>query len=147
MICFLAKQGLAFRGHNENPSSLNRGNFLELLNFIAEKNPTLKQHLQNSTVFSGTSKSIQNDLISAIQTVMNNEIRQQVENTEFVSIILDETSDYSNKSQLSVIFRYYNSSEDVIERLVIIFVKLMIQTIYIMLYYLLHNNIYSFDCE
>jgi hypothetical protein len=32
---FLLRQGLACRGHNESEESLNRGNFLELLNWLA----------------------------------------------------------------------------------------------------------------
>jgi hypothetical protein len=31
------KQGLAFRGHDESEDSFNNGNFLELLNHLAEK--------------------------------------------------------------------------------------------------------------
>ena len=32
---FLLRQGLAFRGHDENEASINRGNFVELLKFLA----------------------------------------------------------------------------------------------------------------
>jgi len=32
---FLLRQGLAFRGHDESEESLNEGNFLELLNWLA----------------------------------------------------------------------------------------------------------------
>ena len=35
---FLAKQGLAFRGHDESESSSNKGNFLELLRFLGDHN-------------------------------------------------------------------------------------------------------------
>lgn len=34
---FLLKQGLAFHGHDESEGSLNKGNFLELLNHLAKK--------------------------------------------------------------------------------------------------------------
>lgn len=33
---FLAKQGLAFRGHNETNNSNNKGNFVQLLEMIAD---------------------------------------------------------------------------------------------------------------
>ncbi|KAL8138817.1 hypothetical protein V2J09_004818 [Rumex salicifolius] len=36
---YLLRQGMAFRGHDETKSSLNRGNFLELLDLIREQNP------------------------------------------------------------------------------------------------------------
>ena len=32
---FLLRQGLAFRGHDESEASINRGNFVELLKFLA----------------------------------------------------------------------------------------------------------------
>lgn len=37
--CFLALQELPFRGHDETESSSNRGNYRELLNFMAERDP------------------------------------------------------------------------------------------------------------
>lgn len=49
--CFLAKQQLAFRGNNENTSSTNRGNYVELLHAFAEKDDRLAKHLETSTVF------------------------------------------------------------------------------------------------
>nr|XP_020188341.1 zinc finger MYM-type protein 1 [Aegilops tauschii subsp. strangulata]XP_020188342.1 zinc finger MYM-type protein 1 [Aegilops tauschii subsp. strangulata] len=36
-VRFLLHQGLAFRGHDESEDSLNKGNFLELLNWLAVK--------------------------------------------------------------------------------------------------------------
>jgi hypothetical protein len=35
---FLLHQGLAFRGHDESETSINRGNFLELIKLLAEQN-------------------------------------------------------------------------------------------------------------
>ena len=42
---FLAKQNLAFRGHNENESSTNKGNFLEMVEMLSKYDPGLKEHL------------------------------------------------------------------------------------------------------
>jgi hypothetical protein len=39
---FLISQGLAFRGHDESPSSLNRGNFLEMLQWFKDRNSEVK---------------------------------------------------------------------------------------------------------
>lgn len=36
-VCFLAKQELSFRGHDESESSHNKGNYLEMLDFLAEQ--------------------------------------------------------------------------------------------------------------
>lgn len=39
-VIFLGKQELPFRGHDEGKGSLNRGNYLELLDFLAEYDPS-----------------------------------------------------------------------------------------------------------
>ena len=48
IIRLLAKQNLAFRGHDESASSVNRGNFLELVHHQAKYDPILQQHLQKA---------------------------------------------------------------------------------------------------
>lgn len=39
---FLIAQGLAFRGHDESDTSLNRGNFLEMLEWHKRRDPKVK---------------------------------------------------------------------------------------------------------
>ena len=66
IIHFLAKQGLAFRGHNENKTtSKNLGNFLELLDFHCKFIPNLKEN-NDSKVAKYTSPIIQNEIIHLI---------------------------------------------------------------------------------
>ena len=103
---YLAKQELAFRGHDESSDSLNKGKYQEFLEAVREIDPVLDNHLQTSTVFRGTSATIQNDIIQAVSSVMSTEIKNQIEGAEFVSIMLDETTDVINLSQLSTVFRY-----------------------------------------
>ena len=86
-VCFLAKQELAFRGHDESQISLNRGNYIEYLYELAENDVELKDHLQNSTVFSGMSSDIQNDLIFAVSELMILKIKEEVKTALFVFII------------------------------------------------------------
>ncbi|KAL2097014.1 hypothetical protein ACEWY4_006221 [Coilia grayii] len=72
--CYLARQELAFRVNNETTESSNRGNYVELLNTFAEKDERLKMHLETSSVFSGTSNRIQNDLILAVSDMVCQDI-------------------------------------------------------------------------
>ena len=65
-MCHLGYQELAFRGHQENQESLNRGNYLGTLNLLATEEAFMKDHLQVSSVFKGTSPEIQNDLIQSV---------------------------------------------------------------------------------
>ncbi|XP_077447404.1 zinc finger MYM-type protein 1-like [Stigmatopora argus] len=95
-VIFWGKHKLSFRGHDESAASPNKGNYVELLSLIAEKNTDLHYHLSTNKVFSGTSGRIQNDLITAIAEVMEEEIRS----------VVDETTDASNAAQLALVLRY-----------------------------------------
>lgn len=52
-------------------------------------------------VFKGTSSDIRIELIGVISDIVGETILGEIEQTEFVSIMLDETSDVRSKSQLS----------------------------------------------
>lgn len=110
VVTFLGKQELAFRGHDESKDSENRGNYLELLEFLAEYDSPLRCHLDSATVFIGTSSKIQNDLIQSVAEVMTEEMKEEVRNTPFVSVMVDETTDVSNTSQMSYVLRYTTDS-------------------------------------
>ncbi|KAK5885982.1 hypothetical protein CesoFtcFv8_017064 [Champsocephalus esox] len=109
-VIFLGKQELPFRGHDESRESANRGNYLELLTFIAEYDPDLHYHLSTSKVFIGTSSQIQNDLISAVAEVMGETIKEEISKAPFVALMLDETTDVSNAAQLSFVLRFVTDS-------------------------------------
>ncbi|XP_077285493.1 zinc finger MYM-type protein 1-like [Arctopsyche grandis] len=117
-ICFLAKQKQPLRGHFEHQESENRGNYIELLYLLSESDIKLKTHLDNSTVFTGLSNHIQNDLVSAISKVLLDEIKTEIRASKFVSIIVDESTDISRKAQLSTIFRYVDENNEIQERFV-----------------------------
>jgi hypothetical protein len=65
-VCFLGFRGLALWGHDENWASVNRGNYIEVLNILACYDSDLHNHLESSTVFCGSSPDIQNELIQSI---------------------------------------------------------------------------------
>lgn len=110
-VCYLAKQELPFRGHNENNNSLNKGNYMELLISNQELDPLLQEHLDTSTICRGTSVSIQNDLINAVADIIKNGIFNEIQNSQYVAIMLDKTTDISNKSQLSTVLRYFSKNK------------------------------------
>ncbi|XP_025202912.1 uncharacterized protein LOC112599999 [Melanaphis sacchari] len=90
---FLAKQGLAFRGHNETDNSNNKGNFIQLLEMFADESLAVKL---KSRYGHYTSPEYQNDLIHIIAS-------------------LDETKDISKKEQLSFVLRFVDSDYNVHE--------------------------------
>ena len=109
-VAFLGKQELSFRGHDESADSTNKGNYVELLNLLADRNSDLQYHLSTNRVFTGTSGKIQNDLIYAIGEVMGEEIRMEIKKAPFVAVMVDETTDVGNAAQLSLVLRYVTDS-------------------------------------
>lgn len=105
-VCFLAKQELPLRGHDESHDSLNKGNYLKLLEALRTYDPLLDSHLKTATVFRGTSPAIQNDIIQALSDVILDYIKNEVRAATFASIMLDESSDVHCRSQLSTVLRY-----------------------------------------
>ena len=63
---YLANQELAFRGNNESATLFNRGNYVELIYAFAENDERIFRHLETSTLFSGLSNRIQNNIIEAV---------------------------------------------------------------------------------
>ncbi|KAJ8941729.1 hypothetical protein NQ318_023325 [Aromia moschata] len=97
---------LASREHDESLSSSNPGVFGELINFSAELDVALKEHLEKAIVFQGTSTIIQNEILQAMFSVCQEEISREIEEGDYLSVIVDETSDVSSTFQMALVFRY-----------------------------------------
>ncbi|KAM1571243.1 hypothetical protein ACFX10_036159 [Malus domestica] len=116
---FLLRQGLAFRGNDESEHSSNHGNFLELLQFIADHNEdvkavTLKNAPENHKL---TSPDIQKDIVNACATETIKAIIEDV-GTSLFSILIDESRDVSTKEQMAIVLRYVDKNGHVVERFI-----------------------------
>ncbi|KAJ9535948.1 hypothetical protein OSB04_un000889 [Centaurea solstitialis] len=100
-VIFLLRQGLAFRGHNETSDSRNKGNFLELLYFYAERNDK-----EGNVV-------LKNALTNAQMTCI---IRKEI-GDNFFAILVDESCDVSSKEEMMLLLWFIND-----ERLITIFI-------------------------
>ncbi|KAI2646079.1 Zinc finger MYM-type protein 1 [Labeo rohita] len=89
---------LALRGHDESEGSDNPGIFRGLVDFVASLDGVLKEHLENATVFKGTSKTVQNELLDCMLSVA------------------DETTDIATQCQLVLVLRYIDAKSNVQER-------------------------------
>lgn len=105
-IRFCGAFELALRGHDESTSSSNPGVFRGLIDFSAAFDSALKEHLEKASVFKGTSKTIQNQILQTMFSVCQEEISKEIKEADFLSIIADETSDVSNIFQMVIVFRY-----------------------------------------
>ncbi|GBM83211.1 hypothetical protein AVEN_262687-1 [Araneus ventricosus] len=92
------------------------GVFRGLINFSAELDSSLKDYLTSATVFKGTSKEIQNDLLDCMLTVSQDHIKNKISEASFVSGLADETANMSSISQLVVVFRCVFCNGQPVER-------------------------------
>ncbi|XP_074300401.1 uncharacterized protein LOC141631660 [Silene latifolia] len=106
---FLLKQGLAFRGHNEKESSNNRGNFLELLTWLAGRSESVAKIVLTNAPGNHqvTAPKIQKDLIKCCAKETTRLIVEDLDN-DFFAILADESCDVSQKEQLALCLRYVN---------------------------------------
>ncbi|KAJ8375420.1 hypothetical protein SKAU_G00060000 [Synaphobranchus kaupii] len=107
---------LALRGHDETEASANPGIFRGLVNFVASLDGVLREHLENATVFKGTSKTVQNELLDCMYDVLREHIIKEVQSSDFLSIQADETMDIATKNQLVLVLRYIDDKNNVQER-------------------------------
>ncbi|XP_042041372.1 zinc finger MYM-type protein 1-like [Salvia splendens] len=117
---YLLRQGLGFRGHRENSESLNRGNFLELLKWLRTHNEvvskvTLENAPRNCQLISPT---IQKDIINCCAKETTKRIVEEL-GVDYFAILADESSDVSQKEQLSLCLRYVQrKTGQVVERFI-----------------------------
>lgn len=105
-IKLCGKLELPLRGHDETASSQNPGVFKALLEYSANLDSSLKTHFENATVFKGSSKTIQNELLDCMLAVCQHHIVSEIENASFLSLMADDTTDIAEKNQLVLVFRY-----------------------------------------
>ena len=85
--------------------------FLGLVNFTAALDSVLNQHLESATVFKGTSRTVQNELLDSMFTTLQCTIQKEIEQADFVAVVADDTTDVSNHLQNVVVFRYIVSGK------------------------------------
>ncbi|XP_074277211.1 uncharacterized protein LOC141600853 [Silene latifolia] len=102
---FLLRQGLACRGHNESETSTNKGNFRELLQWLAEKDENVnKVVLKNAPRKSKLiCREIQIDLIHACAKETTKLILDEL-GDDYFAILADESSDVSYKERWPFVY-------------------------------------------
>jgi hypothetical protein len=70
---------------------------------LSKHKPNLKKILDNKSVFSGTSKIIQNKILESITAILNKEIEKEISIAPFFSWQIDETTDIQGVSEIRVI--------------------------------------------
>nr|XP_047132432.1 zinc finger MYM-type protein 1-like [Hydra vulgaris] len=116
---FLAKQNLPFRGHQEDESSLNKGNFLELVDLLSTYDPILKEHLiklrESYSKVSYLSPKIQNDFISCLASHVKDKLIEEIKSARYFGMMFDSTPDISHVDQISEVIRYIKNKNKKVE--------------------------------
>ncbi|XP_044947685.1 zinc finger MYM-type protein 1-like [Hordeum vulgare subsp. vulgare] len=114
---YLIAQGLSFRGHDESSTSLNKGNFLEMIDWLKDSNEDVRVAFDSGgNNCKMTSREIQKDLARCCAQEVTEVIMGELGDKKF-SILIDESRDISVKEQMAVMLRYVNEGK-VMERFI-----------------------------
>jgi len=118
VITFISERGLAFRGTNEILGKRDNGNYLGILELLAQYDDFLAQHLREhggrgSGHISYLSSTICEELISQMSDRVLQEIVSRIKVSKYYSISLDSSPDEGHIDQLTVVFRYMENASPV----------------------------------
>ena len=102
---YLAKQGLAIRGHTDENS-----NYYKLLELRSNECTVLKDVLSSEKGKNWLSHDIQVEMLRCIAHVLLRQIADDIRSHRYFAIIVDETTDISHKEQVSICIRHVNEN-------------------------------------
>ncbi|KAH1155006.1 hypothetical protein GLYMA_18G180700v4 [Glycine max] len=115
---YLIAQGMAFRGHDESSTSLNKGNFREMVDWVKSQNEQVRDAFdhggKNCTMTCG---DIQKELATCCAHEVTKVIMEDLGDRQF-SVLIDESRDISVKEQMAVMLRFLNDKGNVVERFI-----------------------------
>ena len=103
LLRYLAKQGLAFRSHNEDIESINRGNFLELCILFSKYDEIFNKKFKET--FNYCSPESQNLFIKIMASKVLLKISNRILNVGFYTLLCDEAKSHRTE-QLAICIRY-----------------------------------------
>ncbi|XP_016581769.1 zinc finger MYM-type protein 1-like [Capsicum annuum] len=116
VVQFLLNQGLALRGHDESESSLNKGNFLKVLSWLADRCDDIKPYVLEKAPKNNKmiSHDIQKDIVTACKIETIKAISKDLDG-DYFALLVDESRDVSRKEQMTICLRYVEKREFVME--------------------------------
>lgn len=121
---YLARHCIAFRGHDENKLSQNRGNFVDLAYVIAKHNVILATYLEKfknttkKTRLHLLSKNNQNIMLQCLAEEVRVSILNNLRKSGYMSIIMDTSTDVAKTDQLFMVARYCDNEGHIHENLI-----------------------------
>ncbi|XP_025196206.1 zinc finger MYM-type protein 1-like [Melanaphis sacchari] len=128
VIKLIGKQGLPFRGNKSeaayklDDSSINHGNFLEIILLLSKSDNILKSHIEKSIKLSkehhDRAQNINMKLLKTTTKIgRGNLVTFLIKKAKIFSVMMDTTMDLSSYDQCSIVLRYVPHNE-VYERLI-----------------------------
>lgn len=121
-IRFLARQGLALRGHGGDDNS----NFIQLLKLRGDDDQRVATWMEKK-VNRFISPKIQNELIEIMALRVLREVVRCIQRTPFFTVMMDETTDATNKEQVVIVLRWVDDGFSVHEDFIGLYVVETIQ--------------------
>ncbi|GJT69596.1 zinc finger MYM-type protein 1-like protein, partial [Tanacetum coccineum] len=113
---WLTLQTCPLRGGDERPTSLNRGNLLELVDLIASYNKDVARVVLNAPKNAKyTSPDVQKEILQMYAMKVQESIRDEIGNAKFC-LIVDESQDESKKEQMAICVRFVDRKGYIKER-------------------------------
>ncbi len=100
-IRFLGRQGLPLRGHGDEADS----NYMQLMKLRSEEDSRVKDWLKKKTD-KYTSPEIQNEILKLMALSVLRQVVHSIHDAPFCSLMIDETTDVSNKEQVVIFLRW-----------------------------------------
>ncbi len=110
-IRYLARQGLAFRGHHEDSFAF-EGNLYQLLLLQASDSPQLATWIKKRDYIS---PAIVNEIITLCGNTVLRQLLGDIQAAKYFSLIADEATDISHNAQICIAIRWVDSSYEVHE--------------------------------
>ena len=112
VLLLTASQNISQLGHHEDEDTAageeNTGNFLAILQLIAKHDAVVAERIAEGPKNAKyTSKDIQNEVIGIMADLVRDQIVDELKESRYFSIAVDECKDISKKEQISLIVRYY----------------------------------------
>ncbi len=94
-------EGLPIRGRGDESDS----NFIQLLKLRSEDDKRIVSWLKKKTD-KYTAPDMQNEVLKVMSQIVSREITAELQSVPFLTIMVDETTDVSNKEQVVICFRW-----------------------------------------
>lgn len=111
VLVFLAERGLAIRGANEIIGSAHNGNYLGIIELLAQYDAVLASHIRTYANrgkghVSYLSSTICEELVLLMGQKVQYTILEEAKEAKYFSVAIDSTPDVSRLDQLTIIIRY-----------------------------------------